>query len=110
VRPPELMALMTLLLPLVTIAISIPLVLRKVPPNLFYGFRTKRTLSDTSLWYEANYRGGMNLIIASVLALGARVVLMQMLEPEIAGLASMGVLAVVTLGSAIISVRQVKGF
>jgi hypothetical protein len=109
VRPPELLALVTLLLPLVTIAISIPLVMRKVPPNLWYGFRTRKTLSDTSLWYEANYRGGLNLIIASVIALIARVIFTQMFEPETAGLATMAVLAAVTLGSLIVSMRQVKG-
>jgi uncharacterized membrane protein len=110
VRPPETMALMTWILPVVTIVISIPLVLRKVPPNVWYGFRTRKTLSDTSLWYEANYRGGVNLIIASVIALVARMIFIQMFEPELAGLASMGVLAVATLASAIISVRQVKGY
>jgi uncharacterized membrane protein len=109
VRPPELIALLTWLLPLITIAIAIPLALRKVPPNLWYGFRTRRTLSDTSLWYEANYRGGVNLIIASVIALIARMIFMQVFEPELAGLLSMGVLAVVTLASAFMSLRQVKG-
>jgi hypothetical protein len=100
---------MTVLIPVVTILISIPLVLRIVPPNLFYGFRTRKTLSNTELWYEANYRGGVNLIIASVIALIARFVIMQMLPPEPAGLLSMGVLAVVTLVSLVISMRQVKG-
>ena len=109
-RPPETMALLTWVLPVITIAISIPLVLRKVPPNVWYGFRTRKTLSDTSIWYEANFRGGVNLLIASVVALLARAIFIQILEPEVAGLASMGVLAVVTLASAIISVRQVKGF
>lgn len=108
-RPPEQMALLTWVFPVVTIAISVPLVLRKVPPNVWYGFRTRKTLSDSSLWYEANYRGGVNLIIASVIALIARMIFMQTFEPEIAGLASMAVLAVVTLTAAIISLKQVKG-
>jgi hypothetical protein len=34
------------LLALITIAISIPLVLCKVPPNVIYGVRTRKTLSD----------------------------------------------------------------
>ena len=108
-RPPELLASITVVLPVVTILISIPLVLRIVPPNLFYGFRTRKTLSNTVLWYEANYRGGVNLIVASVIALIARFVIMQMFPAEAAGLLSMGVLAVVTLASAFISMRQVKG-
>ena len=108
-RPPELLQSITVVLPVVTILISIPLVLRIVPPNLFYGFRTRKTLSNTELWYEANYRGGVNLIVASVVALIARFVFFQMLPPEPAGLFSMGVLAIATLGSAFVSMRQVKG-
>jgi len=108
-RLPELLQSITVVLPVVTILISIPLVLRIVPPNLFYGFRTRKTLSNTELWYEANYRGGVNLIVASVVALIARFVFFQMLPPEPEGLFSMGVLAIATLGSAFVSMRQVKG-
>ncbi len=108
-RPPELLASLTVLLPVVTILISIPLVLRIVPPNWFYGFRTRKTLSDTTIWYEANYLGGKNLIIASVIALIARVLFSAMFAPEIAAPLSMVVLAIATLASAIISMRQVNG-
>jgi fluoride ion exporter CrcB/FEX len=51
----------------------------------------------------------VNLIVGSVIALIARFVFFQMLPPEPAGLFSMGVLAIATLGSAFISMRQVKG-
>jgi uncharacterized membrane protein len=108
-RPPELLASLTVVIPVATILIAIPLVLRIVPPNLFYGFRTRKTLADTELWNEANYRGGKNHIIASVIALVARFAIMQMLPPEPAGLLSMGVLAIVTLASLVVSMRQVKG-
>ena len=108
-RPPELLASMTVVLPVVTILISIPLVLRIVPPNWFYGFRTRKTLSNTELWYDANYRGGVNLIVASIIALIARFVFFQMLPAELAGLCSMGVLAIATLASAFVSMRQVSG-
>jgi uncharacterized membrane protein len=104
------LASMTIVIPVVTILISIPLVIRIVPPNMFYGFRTRKTLSNETLWYEANYRGGVNLIIASVIALVARFVFMQVFPPEPAALASLAVLAVATLASAIISMQQVKGF
>ena len=37
------------------IAVScVPLILRMVPPNRLYGFRTKKTLSDSGLWYRAD--------------------------------------------------------
>lgn len=55
--------------PLISIAVAIPLVMQKVPPNWWYGFRTRKTLSDPNLWYRANYLGGMGLLYAGVIAL-----------------------------------------
>jgi len=34
--------------------LSIPLLLDKVPPNHWYGFRTRLTLSDPRIWYPVN--------------------------------------------------------
>ncbi len=45
-------------------ALNIPLVLRKVPPNAIYGFRTRRTLSDTKVWYPANVFAGWAMLVA----------------------------------------------
>jgi len=56
-------------IPILTILISIPLVMQKVPPNLWYGFRTRRTLSDPTIWYRANYLGGMDLMYSGIIAL-----------------------------------------
>ncbi len=56
-------------LPLVTIVIALPLVLEKIPPNLWYGFRTRRTLSDPDIWYRANYIGGVDLLYGGIAAL-----------------------------------------
>ncbi len=36
------------------IGLSLPLVYGKVPPNRWYGFRVRRTLSDPNIWYPAN--------------------------------------------------------
>ena len=35
-------------------ALSIPLILRKIGPNLLYGFRVKQTLEDPRVWYDVN--------------------------------------------------------
>ncbi|HEX5285014.1 MAG TPA: SdpI family protein [Bryocella sp.] len=53
-------------LPLVLIAVSIPLVMRAVPPNWIYGFRTAKTMSNPQIWYEANRHAGANLIAAGI--------------------------------------------
>jgi hypothetical protein len=34
--------------------ISIPLILGKITPNGFYGFRVRKTLEDPEIWYTAN--------------------------------------------------------
>ena len=45
---------------------SIPLILKMVPPNHLYGFRTPSTLSNRKLWYRANTFAGWALLIAAV--------------------------------------------
>lgn len=47
---------------LLFIAIAIPLVQRRVPPNQWYGFRVERTLNDPAVWYPANAYSGRLLI------------------------------------------------
>ncbi len=53
----------------IVIVVSIPLVLRLVPPNRIYGVRTRRTLSSPEVWYPANRFGGIALIVASAVYL-----------------------------------------
>ena len=48
------------------VVVAIPLVLRMVPPNVIYGYRTRATLSDQALWFEANAHFGRRLIVASL--------------------------------------------
>jgi hypothetical protein len=38
----------------VLIGISIPLILGRVGPNRWYGFRVRRTLQDARVWYAVN--------------------------------------------------------
>ena len=35
-------------------ALSVPLIVRKIGPNPFYGFRVKRTLEEPAVWYPVN--------------------------------------------------------
>jgi uncharacterized membrane protein len=58
-----------LLVPLLVIAISIPLILGKVPRNHWYGFRTPKTLSSDAVWYPANRIGGKYLCVAGMIQL-----------------------------------------
>ncbi len=45
--------------------ISVPLILRRVKPNHYYGLRTRGTLADSTLWYDANAYAGWALLGAA---------------------------------------------
>ena len=51
------------------IAISVPLIMGMVPRNHWYGFRTTKTLSSDSVWYQANRIGGKYFIVAALVQL-----------------------------------------
>jgi uncharacterized membrane protein len=48
------------------IGLGIPLLQGRIPPNRFYGSRTKKTLSDERIWYAVNRVTGRDLIIGGV--------------------------------------------
>ena len=53
---------------LLFILIAIPLILRRVPPNPVYGFRTRTTLTDAYNWYETNAYFGRRFVISSIIS------------------------------------------
>lgn len=87
----------SLLVPCGIIAVAtIPMMLKLVPPNRAYGFRTKETLASPELWYRANRFAGCAFFIAAGLSAAILVA-----YPEYAsGLAGTAVL-VVPLGIAL---------
>ena len=95
-------------LALVNIGISVPLLLKKIPPNRFYGFRTRKTLSDRGIWYEANFKGAVNLILASLVAMVLAVVVSDALDPVIAPHVNIFILVIAVSVAMVISLIQVK--
>lgn len=55
--------------PILVIVMSVPMILGKVPPNGFYGFRTSKILSSPDIWYPANRVSGWFMTAAGVLTL-----------------------------------------
>lgn len=55
------------------IGLALPLMLRRVKPNYWYGFRTRKTLSDERIWYEANAYTGRLLLWLGILGILATV-------------------------------------
>jgi hypothetical protein len=64
VNPLTLLLLLFVGAGLLLIAISIPLMQRRIKPNYWYGFRTKRTLSNPDIWYEVNAYAGKRLLVS----------------------------------------------
>ncbi len=51
--------------PILIMIVTVPLILKKVPKNNFYGMRTPRTLSGTDeQWYQANFVAGIYMFVA----------------------------------------------
>lgn len=55
------------------IALAIPLIRRRIPPNHWYGLRVPATFAKERIWYEANARAGRELSALGmfIIAIGA---------------------------------------
>ena len=92
--------------------LSVPLILGRIPPNHFYGFRVQATLKNRQLWYSANRYAGWRLLVVGLISIVAGVALSRIprIGVESYALACLGVVAVgltVALGQ---SVQHVKSF
>jgi uncharacterized membrane protein len=93
------------------VALSLPLLYDKIPPNPLYGFRTAQTLRDPRVWYAANRYAAKWFIVA-----GASIVFAALLLYVIPGISvdgyALGCLAVFvvffTFGL-VQSIRFIKG-
>jgi len=94
-------------LPLVLIAVSIPLLMGLVPPNWVYGFRTAKTMSNPEIWYEANRHAGANLIAAGIWTMVLCGGIVGRYGAKANTLLPL-VLLVMVLGSAVISLLQLR--
>ena len=89
---------------LLTIALGIPLLRRRVRPNRLYGLRTRATLGNEAVWYEANARLGRGQVVlgTGVLLLAWGLPLLPDLSAEIYTLFCLGWLV---LGSLVLCIR-----
>ena len=53
--------------------IAIPLMQRRVRPNLWYGFRVRQTLDNPDIWYAANAYAGQRLFWLGLITILAAV-------------------------------------
>jgi uncharacterized membrane protein len=56
---------------LLFVALGLPLVAGRVPPNRLYGFRTAATIADATLWYRVNRAAGIDLVVGGLVLIAA---------------------------------------
>lgn len=68
--PPETIAIINIVASLLIVGVSIPLVLRKITMNHFYGIRFPQSFKSNEAWYEINEYGGKALIVSMLPNIG----------------------------------------
>jgi uncharacterized membrane protein len=61
--------LLLLLSAVLLILFAVPLWMRMIPPNRFYGVRTRATLDDEQRWYAVNASTGLDLLLSGIVLL-----------------------------------------
>jgi uncharacterized membrane protein len=86
------------------VLVSLPLLLRRIPPNAFYGLRVPATYADEWVWYEANALTGRDMValgvLLTVLALALPVLRLEGGTPTLvwAAVAAVGSLVMTMVG------------
>ncbi|MEO8506194.1 MAG: SdpI family protein [Betaproteobacteria bacterium] len=95
---------------LLLIAVAIPLALRKVPRNGVYGYRTRTTMANDEIWFDANAHFGRGLIIASMFGAfaGYLIYRFEPFSPSAYLPVSIFVLAVPSLVAALATARFIR--
>jgi len=88
---------------IIEIILSVPLILEKVKPNVLYGFRVKKTLSNKEIWYKVNKYTGRDIFIAGlILSIGS--IVFFIVEMDIITIVIIGLL-LLTIPLAIMMIR-----
>jgi hypothetical protein len=90
--------------PILTFLLGLPLALKLVPPNRFYGYRTATTFASLDAWYQINFATGLALMAAGAVA-GTLVLLLSQglfaLKPEARYLVGVMLTALIMLAALI---------
>ena len=83
------------------VALAVPMIRRRVPPNALYGLRVPATFADESVWYEANARSGRDLLGLGLLTGMLALVLPFLVSDPAYSLLMAGILIAGALGLAV---------
>ena len=81
---------------LLLVVLAVPLLLRKIRPNPWYGFRVRQTLDNPALWYPVNAFAAKGLLVVG-LGISTVAILLYLLPGLDLAIYATGV-AVVALG------------
>lgn len=104
-------ALLFSLVGVLYIGLGIPLLRGRVPPNSWYGCRTRKTLSDENVWYAVNRVTGRDIIIAGIMLIGSSLVIFvfeRWMNPDFAVLILLSVLVLSVIRMAVNSFKAQK--
>ena len=93
---------------IIYIGLGIPLLLGRIPPNAWYGCRTRKTLSTEKIWYPVNRVTGRYMIIsglAVILSAFGVFIFRRSLAPNHGAAILLVVLVVSVLGMVVESLR-----
>lgn len=92
------------------ILIAVPLAFRKIPRNIAYGFRTRATMANDEIWYEANAHFGRGLIASTVCGalVACAIYVLQPFSREVFLPVSILVLVAPSLVAAVVTARYVR--
>jgi hypothetical protein len=80
----------------ILIVLSVPLILRWIPPNRFFGLRIPPTCANPSVWYDANALHGRHLMVLGLAMVGLEFVLpLSMRTPVLATIGWVGFFGIV---------------
>jgi uncharacterized membrane protein len=84
--------------------LSIPLILGRIGPNPWYGFRVERTLSDPAVWYAANTYSAKRLLVVGIATSLGSIVLYFVPEIDVAVYST--ACGAITVGGLMVSIVQ----
>jgi uncharacterized membrane protein len=79
----QIATLVFILVGMVFVGVGFPLFSGRVKPNLWYGCRTGRTLSDEGLWYRANRRFGAGMMVLGAAIAAAAALIYRFVPPQV---------------------------
>ena len=90
---------------LLLVAIGLPLMRRRVPPNTWYGARMPSTLASEPIWYAVNAQCGRDMMWLGVVTVALATLEALVVPPQYGGFAVLALCAVVVIGALALALR-----